>query len=76
MKDHPAPRGESAPALPLRTCPSAPPFPRQLHLSPTVPPIIPADVALWDAWTGVPIENLNLDAFDDEGFPIRAREAR
>lgn len=47
--------------------------PLRLHypnLSPTRPPAVAADAALWPAWTDAPVEVMDLDDFDDHGFHL------
>jgi hypothetical protein len=53
--------------------------PVRLHypnLSPTRAPLTEADVALWPAWTRLSVEDINLDAFDDDGYHLYERGRR
>jgi hypothetical protein len=40
------------------------------NLSPTRPPQEPADQDFWPNWSNVPVELLDWDMFDADGFPI------
>jgi|HubBroStandDraft_4_1064222.scaffolds.fasta_scaffold2063844_1 hypothetical protein len=45
---------------------------RRIHypnLSPSRPPHVEADLALWPAWTNIPVEELDWEAFEVLGYP-------
>ncbi len=44
------------------------------RLSRTTPATIPSDVAFWPAWTKMPVDQLDLDQFDESGNARFAQE--
>jgi hypothetical protein len=58
----------SAARRPLRT--RYPDLSPRSTFSRTCPPSVPADLALWDSWSDSPVEQLDVDLFDDEGNPV------
>lgn len=44
--------------------------PNLARISPTRPPLVAADVALWPSWSLLAVEDLDLDRFSDDGFPL------
>ena len=49
---------------------------RLTNLSRTTPPVVEPDVSLWPSWTMISVEcDLNLDLFDDAGFPIQGHSS-
>ena len=43
---------------------------RYPNLSPTRAPAVAADAALWPHWTKLRVEEIDYDAFDDDGYQI------